>query len=115
MRDIPDHNINNLPFPGRLYREAVEAAAEDERERLAKELAAEEKLRREEEEERLAVDTNSVPVVDEIRDFDDRSEDTYAHRNLSDHEREEYPEDPTVEDNTQVIRKIFNSTFTLLE
>ena len=85
-----------------MYREAVEAAAEDERERLAKELAAEETLRRQEEEERLAADTNTVTNADEVKDYDDRSEDTFAQRNLSDHEREEYPDDPTVEDDTQV-------------
>ncbi|XP_033229432.1 uncharacterized protein CG45076-like isoform X7 [Belonocnema kinseyi] len=87
----------------RMYQAAVEAAAEDERERLAKELALEETNRRQEEEERLAADTNTVTAVDEIRDYDDRSEDTFAQRHLSDHEREEFPDDPTVDDDTQVI------------
>ncbi|XP_051158825.1 uncharacterized protein CG45076-like isoform X7 [Leptopilina boulardi] len=86
----------------RMYRDAVDAAAEDEEERLAKELAEENRNQRQEEEEILATVTNVVPSSDEVKEYDDRTEDTYAHRNLSDHEREENPDDATVEDNTQV-------------
>ncbi|XP_043475480.1 cilia- and flagella-associated protein 251-like isoform X3 [Leptopilina heterotoma] len=86
----------------RMYRDAVEAAAEDEEERLAKELAEENRNRRQDDEERLVAVTNAVPSLDEVKEYDDRTEDSYAHRNLSDHEKEENPDDPTVEDNTQV-------------
>lgn len=92
-------------FFRRMYRDAVDAAAEDEEERLAKELAEENRNQRQEEEEILATVTNVVPSSDEVKEYDDRTEDTYAHRNLSDHEREENPDDATVEDNTQVKRK----------
>lgn len=92
-----------------MYRDAVEAAAEDEEERLAKEMAEENRNRRQDEEERLVAVTNAVPSLDEVKEYDDRTEDTFAHHNLSDHEKEEHPDDPTIEDNTQVEQSKFIS------